>query len=101
MFDVRILGTGQTRQDPLQFSVLGLSLEDIIPGFASHVAGFMEGSDICYKENSEVCIKEDGHVSSAFFYGDRQVSAVPLPAAFWLFSSGLILLGTIAARRRT
>lgn len=83
-FDVRIMGTGQTRQDPLQFSVLGLEIEDIIPGFASHTAGF----------------KEAGPVSSAFFHGDRLVSAVPVPAAFWLFGSGMLLLGRVAVRRR-
>jgi hypothetical protein len=84
-FDVRIMGTGQTRQDPLQFSVLGLSLEEIIPGFASHTAGF----------------KGEGNISSAFIYGDRLVSAVPVPAAFWLFGSGILLLGRVATRRRT
>jgi hypothetical protein len=95
-FDVRLLGTGQARQDPLQFSVLGLGLEDIISGFASHVAGFeMEYCGI------------DGHhhgsrqnISSAFFYGDRLVTAVPVPAAFWLFGSGMLLLGRVATRRR-
>ena len=90
-FDVRLMGTGQTRQDPLQFSVLDLGLEDIIPGFASHVAGFE--LEHCGLEGKQ-CI------SSAFFYGDRQVSEVPVPAAFWLFGSGMLLLGRIATRRR-
>ena len=96
-FDVRLLGTGQTRQDPLQFSVLGLELENIIPGFASHVAGF----------EIEHCGIEGHHhgsmnnISSAFFYGDRLVSEVPVPAAFWLFGSGIVLLGRVATRRRT
>jgi hypothetical protein len=96
-FDVRLLGTGQARQDPLQFSVLGLGLEDIIPGFASHVAGFEVG-----------CCGIDGRhhgfgkgISSAFFYGDTLVTAVPVPAAFWLFGSGMLLLGRIATRRRS
>ena len=96
-FDVRLLGTGNARQDPLQFSILGLGLEDIISGFASHVAGFeMEYCDI------------DGHhhdfrkgISSAFFYGDTLVTAVPVPAAFWLFGSGMLLLGRVAIRRRS
>jgi hypothetical protein len=90
-FDVRILGTGQTRQDPLQFSVLGLDLEDIIPGFASHAAGF----------ELEHCGLDGKHgISSAFFYGDRRVSEVPVPAAFWLFGSGMLLLGRVSTRRR-
>ena len=90
-FDVRLLGTGQTRQDPLQFSVLSLGLEDIVPGFASHVAGF----------ELEHCGLDGKHgISSAFFYGDRLVSEVPIPAAIWLFGSGILLLGRIATRRR-
>ncbi|MGD8631539.1 MAG: hypothetical protein PVG72_12540 [Gammaproteobacteria bacterium] len=84
-FDVRLLGTGQTRQDPLQFSILGLELDDIIPGFASHTPGFTG---------------EYGSASSAFFYGDTMVAAIPVPAAFWLFGSGMLLLGSVATRRR-
>ena len=113
-FDVRIMGTGQARQDPLQFSVLGISLEDIIPGFASHVAGFDTGHGD-YRGEYPDFDKEhpdfdrehpdfEGmqHVSSAFFYGDRPVtSEVPVPAAFWLFGSGMLLLARIASRRRS
>lgn len=96
-FDVRLLGTGQARQDPLQFSILGLGLENINPGFASHVAGFeMEYCDI---EGHHHGYKKG--ISSAFFYGDRVVSAVPVPAALWLFGSGMLLLGGVARRRRT
>jgi hypothetical protein len=97
-FDVRLLGTGQARQDPLQFSILGLGLENIIPGFASHVAGFeMEYYGI---EGHHHGFKGEHGVSSAFFYGDRLVTAVPVPAAFWLFGSGMLLLGRVATRRR-
>ena len=86
-FDVRIMGTGKSRLDPLEFSLRGLDLT-IEAGFASHVAGFMAF---------------DGYpgVSSAFFYGDRLIPPpeIPLPPAVWLFGSGLLgLLG--AARRR-
>ncbi len=83
-FDVRLLGTGQTRQDPLQFSVVGLGLDDIIPGFASHTTGFV-GSH---------------NATGTFFYGNTAVSAVPVPAAFWLFGSGMLMLGRVATRRR-
>lgn len=87
LFDVRIMGTGRSRQDPLEFSVLGLTLDSVEAGFASHVAGFTAF---------------DGYpgVSSAFFYGDRLVSEVPLPAAMWLFGSGLLGLLGVARRRR-
>lgn len=90
-FDIRLLGTGQTRQDPLQFSILGLGLEDIMPGFASHAAGFeLEHCDLDGKHGP----------ASAFIYGDTLVTTVPVPAAFWLFGSGMLLLGRIATRRR-
>jgi len=87
-FDVRIQGTGRTRQDPLEFSVRGLGLEDIFSDFASHTAGF----------------KGEGRISSAFFFGDTLIAppaAVPVPAAFWLFGSGMLLLGRVASRRRS
>lgn len=122
-FDARIMGTGQARQDPLQFSVLGMSLEDIIPGFASHVAGFetehgdswdehpdfdkehpafnREHPDFADFDREHPDFEGMRHVSSAFFYGDRLVSEVPVPAAFWLFGSGMLLLGRIASRRRS
>jgi len=86
-FDARIMGTGRTRLDPLEFSVRGLSLDNIEAGFAAHVAGFMETG---------------GSPGSAFFYGDTLVppAAIPLPAAIWLFGSGLLGLAGVARRRR-
>jgi len=122
-FDVRIMGTGQTRMDPLQFSVLGLDFGDIIPGFASHVAGFDTGNDSHdgwhedregwhdgrdWRDARDWRDGNDWHdgyddkhgITSAYFYGDRLVSAVPVPAAVWLFGSGILLLGRIATRRR-
>ena len=54
MFDFRLQGTGQSRQDPLHFSVLGLATEDIANDFASHIAGFAYSN----------------RINSAFFYGN-------------------------------
>lgn len=81
LFDVRLLGTGNNRQDPLEFSIVGLKFEDIIPGFAS-------------------LLKADGG-SGGFFSGDELVAAIPIPAAIWLFGSGMLLLGGAATRRRS
>ena len=83
-FDVRLRGAGRSRMDPLHFSIAGLGIDDIDPSFASHTAGF------------------DQPVSSAFFAGDTLVppALVPVPAAFWLFGSGLIGLAGMARRRR-
>ena len=87
-FDVRIKGNGRSRQDPLEFSIVdsGLGLEDIAAGFAAHVAGFK---------------RVDDNVKSGFVYGDTPVSPVPLPAAVWLFGSGLLGLVGVARRRIT
>jgi hypothetical protein len=97
-FDVRIMGTGDTRLDPLHFSVIGLSLDNIFSDFAAHVAGFDLVSGDC---NPDIH-GDDGcgdRISSAFFYGNRE-SVVPIPAAAWLFGSGLIGLMGVARRRR-
>jgi hypothetical protein len=97
-FDVRIIGSGDTRQDPLHFSVIGLSLDDIFTDFAAHVAGFDLGLGDC---NHDV-YGDDGcgdGINSAFFYGNREF-VVPVPAAVWLFGSGLLGLMGVARRRK-
>lgn len=133
-FDVRIKGTGHSRLDPLQFSVLGLTLESIEAGFAAHVAGFTGYEDGYPGEHEGHRGEHEGHrgeheahrgehegryweeirreweehegrhhAGSAFFYGDKLVTPppeVPLPAAVWLFASGLLGLAGAARRRR-
>lgn len=79
-FDFGVWGDGMSRQDPLSFSVTGLSLSNIEPFFAAHVADFDGPSTI----------------SSAYFGGGAP-DPVPLPGAAWLFASGL--LGVLAAAR--
>jgi hypothetical protein len=88
-FDVTLQGTGSSRQDPLMFSIVGvtgdspadyiekLSSRDAL--FAAHVAGFeMTGS------------RQGSGVTSAQFGGS---SVVPIPAAVWLMFSALTVLG--------
>jgi hypothetical protein len=96
-FDVQVQGTGNNRQDPLEFSIIGLdgdTPEDYIAKlsttgrvaslFAAHVAGYngpegqhgLEGLDI--------------KVNNGHFGGS---SVVPIPAAAWLMFSGLAVLG--------
>lgn len=99
-FDVRISGTGSTRQDPLHFSVIGLSLDDIYTDFAAHVAGFnlLPVAGECNRD----LYGEDGcgdRITGAFFYGNTEF-VVPVPAAIWLFGSGLIGLAGFMRRRR-
>jgi hypothetical protein len=98
MFDVRIMGAGNSRQDPLHFSVIGLSLDEIVADFAAHVAGFDLSLGDCSLDGN--C--DDG-ITSAFFFGNREAvppAAIPVPAAAWLFSSGLVGLIGVARRRR-
>ncbi len=109
-FDVRLMGRGYSRQDPLHFSVLDLTLDDVFGRFAAHVAGFELPIGECRAplrgdggdgDGGDDCVRDD--ISSAFFYGDRLVdgTVVPVPAAVWLFGSGLLGLVSIARRRRS
>lgn len=96
-FDLQLDGTGSSRTELLSFSISGVD-GDLISSyatgsslnpsssefFAAHVAGFdlTEG------------------VTSAQFAGSSLVP-VPLPAALWLFGSGLIALaGFVRSKKR-
>jgi hypothetical protein len=91
-FDVQLNGTGSNRQDPLQFSIVGVAgdtPEDYIKEFSSrntlfaaHVAGFDSSLDNLNLTTS--------NLTSAQFGGS---SVVPLPPAAWLMISGLAVLG--------
>jgi len=99
-FDVRLLGSEITRQSPLHFSVLGLSLDDIMDNFHALVAGieFLPGE--CGEGELE---HECEPITRAGIFGNTLVEGpvvVPLPAALWLFGSGLLGLAGIARRRR-
>ncbi len=100
-FDVEVTDGGSSRQDPLVFTidVAGDSIASYVdlsgnPGnsqnppaqgnqfFAAHVAGFtVDGSS----------------VTSAWFGGQ---TLVPIPAAVWLFGSGMLGLAAVARRKR-
>ena len=93
-FGLQLSGDGGSRTDILNFSIAGVvgdSLESyalssiLSPStgeyFAAHIAGF----------------DETNGVTSAQFAGSTSV--VPVPAAVWLFGSGLIGLVSVARRK--
>lgn len=99
-FDVGLFGHGYSRMDPLTFQVTGLSLTDLEPFFAAHVAGFDWVSGVGGAQGSGVdgWGSPGGGISSAFFAGAADPAPVPLPAALWLMLGGLGALGAFARR---
>lgn len=89
MFDTGILGSSKVHTDSLSFTVNGAGIDDFETFFAVKVAGLSD-------------------VGSAFFGGSFEnmtpdasaVSAVPIPAAAWLFASGLLGLAGVTRRHR-
>ena len=98
-FDVMFEAPGNARVESLEFSIDGVSLDDVssyaLPSsgrnggffFAAHVAGL---------SSSQL-----PHAGSAFFAGGTtSILLTPLPGAGWLLLAGLGILG-IAARRKS
>lgn len=86
-FDTGLLGNAHTRTDVLSFTINGVGIDDFESYFAVKVAGL------------------DSRLgpSNAFFGGSLEngstnLTAIPVPAAIWLFSSGLVLLTGLARR---
>ena len=95
-FDIRLAGKGKARTDTLNFTVNDVSLSDFGSLFAAQVTGF-EWCKIDDKWRNWC----DGKncTTSAYFAGSMSVSQVPIPAAVWLFGSGLIGLAAVARRK--
>lgn len=102
-FDIRLQGRGKSRTDSLNFTVKDVTLGDFDSLFSSHVAGF-EWCDIIEgkrKFSTPNWCSDRSCVTSAYFAGSMPaVSQVPVPAAVWLFGSGLAGLLGFASRRR-
>ena len=113
MFDVVVADGGQNRLDPLTFSIdVGSdtinSYFDLSVGgggqpkvaFAAHVTGISTGAYTLFGDsNNAECIPgstDCQELPSAFFGGS---TAVPVPAAVWLFGSGLLGLVGVARRK--
>lgn len=117
-FDVSVSDGGQNRMDPLTFSIavdgddinsyLGLSVNDgtgLQPAvsFAAHVAGIDTGAYTLNGDSGAAeCLAGETDcmmLPSAWFGGSTEVVVVPVPAAVWLFGSGLLGLVGIARRK--
>lgn len=102
-FDIRLQGRGKSRTDSLSFTVNGATLDDFDSLFSTHVAGF-EWCDIIdgkRKHGKDNWCGDRNCVTSAFFAGSlTDPSAVPIPAAVWLFGSGLAGLFGLASRQK-
>lgn len=114
-FDVVVSAGGQNRLDPLTFSIdvggdtinsyFGLSSGGGQPAvaFAAHVAGISTGAFTFNADSAAAECKPatDGptcmELPSAWFGGS---AAVPVPAAVWLFGSGLPGLPGVARRNK-
>jgi PEP-CTERM motif len=107
-FDIRLQGRGKSRTDSLSFTVNGASLDDFDSLFSAHVAGFewCEIVDAKRKHGESGWCGGVNCATSAFFAGSLtelpppDPSAVPVPAAMWLFGSGLLGLVGFAKRNR-
>jgi hypothetical protein len=106
--DIKIKGKGSSRQDPLVFHIVGIEDDtiesyglgfnnegDATAWFAAHVAGF---------NPVERCGESSMACDSAWFGGGDggypPGSVVPVPAAAWLFGSGLLGMVGVAMRSR-
>lgn len=80
----------------LHFSINGLSVDDIGDHFTAYVVGRFEmPGHGCMGDGDVRCRK-----AIVKIYGDRVMNPVPVPAAAWLFGSGLLGLVGVARRRR-
>jgi hypothetical protein len=119
LFDIRVKGSGRKRTNELEFDITGVDLDtlmsyaDLSTGrapqghvfFAAHIGGL--AIDKCnVRESSSVHVlhnggsgghDDDGECSESAYIGGPG-TIVPMPAAVWLFGSGIGLLG--AVRRR-
>jgi len=120
LFDIKLQGQGNKRQDPLTFSITGVDLDtitsyvDLSSGrspqgfslFSAHVAGLDLGN--CYggdegwgDKKGPSGYKKGGHghkcVSSAYFGGTQ---VVPAPPAIWLLGTAVAGLAVRRLRNR-
>lgn len=107
-FENVLVGKNWNWQDPLTFSIVGIQGDSLSSYISSHdnSDGFFFGADVggtaLHRENHDD--EEHGcHVcsKSVFFAGSDLAAPVPVPAAVWLFGSGLLgLIGCVRHKSR-
>jgi hypothetical protein len=101
-FDWVVSDGGQNRQDPLQFSITGVTV-DTIDSYFGPSSGTAGQGNAWFAAHVTDFGTSDTSITSAFFGGgdgpDFPPAAVPVPAAVWLFGSGLLGLVGVARRR--
>ena len=93
-YQVREAGTGSNRQNPLALRITGIT-GDVVTDYAVAGAGGAQGT--YYFAAHVAGMTPVAGETSAYFGGNGQV--VPVPAAAWLFGSGLAALGWVRRRR--
>jgi hypothetical protein len=113
LYDIKLSGRGKSRQDPLTFSISGVSLDTILSYvdlstgrspqgfslFSAHVAGLSFGNCELQSAGKSQSIGTDTGsecVQSAFFGGTQ---AVPAPPAIWLLGTAVAALAARRLRR--
>ncbi|BAV34065.1 hypothetical protein SCL_1767 [Sulfuricaulis limicola] len=97
-FDTGLLGNAHTRTDVLSFTINGVGIDDFESYFAVKVAGLDSrlGPSNAFFGGS----LENGSFGPGSGGTDGNLAAVPVPAAIWLFSSGLVGLMGLARRAK-
>lgn len=106
-FENVLVGKNWNWQDPLTFSIVGIQSDSLSSYVSSHdnSDGFFFGADVGgralhgKKHGCHVCGK-DVYFAGGVLAGGDDTSPVPVPAAAWLFGSGLMGLAGLATRRK-